>query len=152
MNLPPATWAAEMQALQDQIERLGLELEVCRHDESNVQYWAGQDDGVRGVCLRWEEALSTPIPKAGVMQAPLESLYRRTETLRLERDTAVSDLALARGMNDGYVCLLQAAMAVIEQHWAPHDPESSDLRDALLERFGQSANAAWEAVAARLQR
>ena len=152
MSQPPDTWASEMQALQDQIERLTLELEVCRHDESNVQYWAGQDDGVRGVCLRWTEALSNPIPKAGVMQEPLESLYRQTEKLRQELATTVSDLALARGQNDGYLILLQRVAAAVEQHWAPHDPISSGVRDGLLERIEQSANAAWEAVAARLQR
>ena len=152
MNPPPDTWAAEMQALQNQIEQLALELECARRNEAAATYWQGQDDGVKGAATRWAEALTRPIPKAGSMQEPLESLYRRTETLRLERDTAVSDLALARGQNDGYLYLLHAAMAVIEKHWAPHDPISSNVRDELLERFGKSAGAAWEAVAAGLRR
>lgn len=152
MNPPPDTWASEMQALQDLIEQMGLELDCARRNENNVNYWYGQDDGVRGAAGRWEEALTCPIPKAGSMQEPLESLYRRTEALRQERDTAVSDLALALGRCDGYLYLLHAAMAVIEKHWAPHDPVSSNARDELLERFGASANAAWEAVAAGLRR
>lgn len=152
MNQPPDTWASDMQALQDQVELLELDLECARRNENNVNYWYGQDDGVRGACLRWQEALTNPMPKVGKMQEPLESLYRRTETLRQERDTAVSDLALVLGRNDGYLYLLHAAMAVIEKHWAPHDPISSNARDELLERFGQAANAAWEAVAAGLRR
>jgi hypothetical protein len=152
MSHPPDTWAGEMQALQDQIEQLQLELECAKRNEATVTYWQGQEDGVHGVASRWEEALTCPIPKAGTMQEPLESLYRRTEALRQECDTAASDNALLRGQNDGYLYLLHAAMAAIEKHWAPHDPISSNVRDDLLERFGQSANAAWEAVAAGLRR
>jgi hypothetical protein len=48
----------------------------------SAEYWKGHDDAVRGVAKRWEEALTAPIPKAGVMNEPLESLYRRTEALR----------------------------------------------------------------------
>jgi hypothetical protein len=53
----------------------------------SAEYWKGHDDAVRGVAKRWEEALTDKIPKAGVMNEPLESLYRRTEALR----TAISE-------------------------------------------------------------
>mgnify|MGYP006951127651 CR=1 FL=1 len=149
---PGENWASEMQALQDQIEQLGLELECARRNENNVNYWYGQDDGVRGAALRWHEALTCSIPKAGTMQEPLESLYRRTEVLRQDLACAISDIALLRGQNDGYLHLLHVVMASIDEHWAPHDPVSSNVRDELLERLGRSANAAWEAVVAGLRR
>lgn len=151
MSQPPDTWASEMQALQDQIEVLQLDLECARRNENAATYWYGQDDGVRGACQRWQEALTDPAPKGGTMREPLETLYRQTEKLRQGLATAVSDLALARGQNDGYLILLQRVGAAVEQHWAPHDPISSGVRDGLLESIEQSANAAWEAVAARLQ-
>lgn len=154
MSQPPDTWASEMQALQDQIQVLELDLECARRNEAAATYWYGQDDGVFGACRRWEEALSDPIPKAkgGTMREPLESLYRRTEVLRLDLAAAISDIALLRGQNDGYLYLMHLAMAAIDKHWAPHDPISSGVRDQMLERFGQSANAAWEAAAAGLRR
>lgn len=152
MNQPPDSWASEMQALQDQIERLTLDLEVARHDEANAHYWAGEEYGSLGAAGRWEEALTEPIPKAGVMREPLESLYRRTEVLRQDLACAISDIALLRGQNDGYLHLLHVVMASIDEHWAPHDPVSSNVRDELLERLGRSANAAREAVVAGLRR
>lgn len=50
--------------------------------EDSIEWWHGNDAGVAGAALRWEEALTEPIPKPGVMREPLESLYRRTEALR----------------------------------------------------------------------
>lgn len=144
MSQPPDTWASEMQALQDQIERLTLELEVCRHDESNAQYWAGQDDGRIGVATRWEEALSAPIPKGGMMQEPLESLYRRTEVLRLDLAAAISDIALVRGQRDGLSMLLMAVFDDIALHWKPHNKESR----LVLRRLGDAVLAAREAMEA----
>ena len=149
---PGENWASEMQALQDQIEHLQLELDCTRRNEAAVTYWYGMDDGVTGACQRWDEALTAEIPKAGTMSEPLESLYRRTEVLRHDLAYAIGDIALLRGTNDAYLYLLHGAMAVIEKHWAPHDPVSSNVRDELLERFGAAANAAWEAVAAGLRR
>lgn len=84
MSHPPENWASEMQALQDQIEQLQLELDCTKRNEATVTYWQGMEDGAMGVCQRWQEALTDPIPKAGVMQEPLESLYRQTEALRLD--------------------------------------------------------------------
>lgn len=46
------------------------------------EYWQGHDAAVHGVAMRWEQALTAPIPAPGVMNEPLESLYRRTEALR----------------------------------------------------------------------
>lgn len=59
-------------------------------DDLTIAYMAGlqrgkdlgHDEAVRGVAMRWEEALTEPIPAPGVMNEPLESLYRRTEALR----------------------------------------------------------------------
>ncbi len=59
----------------------------------SAEYWKGHDDAVRGVAMRWEEALTAPIPKAGVMSEPLEFLYRRTEALR----TALEQAETAQG-------------------------------------------------------
>jgi len=52
--------------------------------DDRAAYWEGHDEAVAGVAGRWEEALTCPIPKAGVMQEPLESLYRKTEELRAQ--------------------------------------------------------------------
>lgn len=77
-----------------ELENLKLDIEVIRHDEANANYWAGQDEGAAGVSGRWEEALTKPIPKAGVMREPLECLYRRTEALRSRAER----LAAATGL------------------------------------------------------
>jgi hypothetical protein len=118
-TMPPATWAAEMQVLQDQIQTLELDLECARRNENAATYWYGQDDGVRGTCLRWAEALTDPMPKAGTMREPLETLYRQTEALRRDLDDyaglmvahaqAVAELAFVRGQRDGAVSLLHFA-------------------------------------------
>jgi hypothetical protein len=154
----PQNWAAEMQALQDQIERLTLELEVCKHDETDVKYWAGQDDGVMGAAQRWQEALTNPIPKPGVMQEPLETLYRQTEALRLDLQgfhgqaealaSLKADLALVRGQRDGYASLVAWVMGVIEKHWQPHNEGSRAACEGVLELLGDSNDAAWAALQA----
>lgn len=78
----------------EELHRLRMDIEVIRHDEGNANYWAGQDEATAGVCKRWEEALTNPIPKAGVMQNPLEYLYRRTEALRTRADRLAAATAL----------------------------------------------------------
>lgn len=45
-------------------------------------FWKGHDNATHGVAMRWRQALEAPIPAPGVMNEPLESLYRRTEALR----------------------------------------------------------------------
>jgi len=145
MSPPPATWAAEMQALQDQIEQLTLDLECARRNEAAATYWYGQDDGVRGACLRWEEALTNPIPKDGTMREPLESLYRRTEVLRLDLAAAISDIAFLRGQRDGYASLLASALQTINAYWVPHNEAAETLRTELMRRLLTVVNAAWEA-------
>lgn len=103
MSQAPDNWASEMQALQDQIENLQLELDCAKRNEATVTYWQGMEDGVMGACQRWEEALTHGIPKPGCMQEPLESLYRRTEALRQENAALqgavdyYNQLAAARG-------------------------------------------------------
>lgn len=58
------------------------EMELTAADTLSPAYWRGHDLAVIGVCDRWNEALTDPVPKPGVMHEPLESLYRRTEALR----------------------------------------------------------------------
>lgn len=135
-------------ALMDKVQQLTLELEVCRHDETDVQYWAGQDDGCRGAALRWQQALTEPIPKAGVMGSLLEPLYRQTEALRLDLVTAEGSLHLIRGQRDGYAYLLSGVLAAIEDHWEPHDEASRTGRLNILKRLSGIHDAAWEAIKA----
>lgn len=154
---PAVPWAEEIQVLQDQIERLQMELEVCKHDESNIQYWAGQDDGCLGAAGRWQEALTNPMPKAGVMGEPLETLYRQTEALRrdlegfhgisLELASVTSDLALVRGQRDGYVAILVKVLNTIEKQWQPHNEASRAACEHLLSWLGDTNDAAWAAIA-----
>lgn len=62
----------------------------CAHDDPEADgtdyahpaWWRGQQDGVAGAAMRWREALEKPIPAAGVMHEPLETLRRDTERLR----------------------------------------------------------------------
>jgi hypothetical protein len=71
------TWDEEaITALRTAIEKLETA------EFHSAEYWKGHDDAVCGVAKRWEEALTDKIPKAGVMNEPIESLYRRTEALR----------------------------------------------------------------------
>jgi hypothetical protein len=154
----PNQWAAEMQALQDQVERLTLELEVCKHDESNAQYWAGQDDGCLGAAGRWQEALTNPMPKPGVMQEPLETLYRQTEALRrdlegfhgiaVELANAKTDLALVRGQRDGYASMIVHVFHEIAHHWHPRKKDERAACDQVLDRLGASVEASLEATEA----
>lgn len=58
------------------------EMELTAADILSPAYWRGHDMAVAGVAGRWEEALTDPMPKPGVMHEPLETLYRRTEALR----------------------------------------------------------------------
>ncbi len=80
-------WAKEREELELKADMAGY--------ESNV-YLRGQDDGVAGVVGRWREALNDPYPKPGVMNEPLESLYRHTENLRAELVQLNFALGLAR--------------------------------------------------------
>jgi len=140
------TEADEIQQLRDQIELLELDLECARRNENNVNYWYGQDDGVRGACLRWQEALTNPMPKLGVMQQPLEALYRLTEALRRDLATVQSNLALVTGQRDGYAWLLSGVMDTIEAYWQPHDEASRAAYETLLKRLGNRNDAAWVAM------
>jgi hypothetical protein len=137
-----------MQALQDQIERLTLDLEVARSDEANAHFWAGQDDGCKGAAQRWQEALTDPMPKSGVMGELLEPLYRQTEALRLELLQNESEFALVRGQRDGYAYLLSGVIDVIEQHWHPHNEASRSACEGILNSLGGMHDAAWAAIKA----
>lgn len=65
-------------------------------------YWEGHDEACAGVVNRWQEALTLPIPNAGVLGDPkMEDCYRQTEALRqriadLERDGERLDWLEAR--------------------------------------------------------
>lgn len=135
MSQPPDNWASEMQALQDQIENLQLELDCAKRNEATVTYWQGMEDGMKGAATRWAEALTEPIPKAGTMQEPLESLYRHTEKLRQERDTAVSDIEFVRGQRNGYVYVLTEVIDTVNRHWVPHDDLAQKARGAMMARL-----------------
>jgi len=145
LSQPPDTWASEMQALQDQIEVLQLDLDCARRNEAAATYWYGQDDGVRGACKRWDEALTDPIPKDGTMREPLESLYRRTEVLRLDLAAAIGDIALVRGQRDGLATLLATTLQTINAHWLPHNKAAETLRAELMKRLLKAVDAVGEA-------
>lgn len=145
---PGENWASEMQALQDQIEQLQLELECARRNEAAATYWQGQDDGVRGAAIRWAEALTAEMPKAGVMQEPLESLYRRTEVLRHDLACAIGDIALLRGQRDGYVFVISDVIDAIGRHWEPHNKRSRAAHEALLVMLGEVNKAGWASIKA----
>jgi len=52
-------------------------------DDASPEWWRGHEAGVAGVAMRWEQALTEPIPSPGVMGCEkLEALRRRTEALR----------------------------------------------------------------------
>lgn len=74
---------AENAALKEEAKNQEMQL-MCQYasDVTSQEYWRGHNSAVAGVAKRWEEALTEPIPKAGIMSEPLESLYRRTEALR----------------------------------------------------------------------
>jgi hypothetical protein len=76
-----------LQQAADEVRRLNQHAmeEAVRYD-GDPAYWRGQDEAVAGVAERWEQALTEPYPKAGVMNEPLEGLYRRTEELRRRND------------------------------------------------------------------
>lgn len=139
---PEIPWAAEIQVLQDQIEELQLELDCARRNPEVTTYWSGIEDGTRGTAGRWEEALTHPMPKPGVMPEPLESLYRQTEALRQTLATTQSHLALVSGQRDGYAWLMSGVMDTIEAFWQPHDDASRAACELLLKRLGDSNDAA----------
>lgn len=139
----------EIQQLRDRIELLELDLECARRNENNVNYWYGQDDGVRGACQRWQEALTNPMPKPGIMQEPLEKLYRQTEALRRELASMQSTLALVSGQRDGYAWLLSGVMDTIEAFWQPHNDASRNAYETLLKRLGDRNDAAQVALRAK---
>lgn len=138
----------EVEALQDRIDILELDLECARRNENNVNYWTGQDDGLRGACQRWQEALTEVMPRSGAMQEPLESLYRQTEALRLELLKTESEFHLVRGQRDGYAYLLSGVIDVIEQHWLPHNEASRSACEGILNSLGGMHDAAWAAIKA----
>lgn len=142
------TEPVEIQQLRDQIELLELDLECARRNENNVNYWYGQDDGVRGACLRWQEALTNPVPKPGIMQEPLEKLYRQTEALRQDLDRAQKDLLLVRGQRDGYASMIVHVFHDIAHYWHPRKGVERAACDQVLDRLGACVKATLEATEA----
>lgn len=63
-------------------ERDDLKLQLSVVNTDKAAWWEGHDKAIAGAAMRWKQALETPIPKPGVMNKPLESLYRATESLR----------------------------------------------------------------------
>lgn len=100
-------------------------------DFTSPAFWAGYDYAVAGVALRWQEALTDPIPKPGVMQPLLEDLYRQTEALRLQVPTNpyLAGLRLALEHADTVcsdsisVAQLQHLIALAEQTPNPNTKE-----------------------------
>jgi hypothetical protein len=66
--------------LEQRINELEMSLAVAGTE--TAAYFKGCDETLAGIAGRWKESLEEPIPKPGVMNEPLESLYRRTEQLR----------------------------------------------------------------------
>jgi hypothetical protein len=66
--------------LEQRITELEMSLAVAGTE--TAAYFKGCDETLAGIAGRWKESLEEPIPKPGVMNEPLESLYRRTEQLR----------------------------------------------------------------------
>lgn len=82
---------------------LDLQLQLSVAGTNTAAYFAGQDAAFAGIVERWTQALSDPIPKAGVMNEPLEGLYRRTEELRRKRNLALTFITQCAGMSGGMV-------------------------------------------------
>lgn len=82
---------------------LDLQLQLSVAGTNTAAYFAGQDAAFAGIVERWTQALSDPIPKAGVMNEPLEGLYRRTEELRRKRNLALAFITQCAGMSGGMV-------------------------------------------------
>ena len=91
---------ASMQAEVDELKRRNRELEctLASYDIDDAAYYRGQEDGVRGAAMRWRHALHDPIPASGVMNSPLEALYRETEALRLRVAELKTNYANLRNM------------------------------------------------------
>lgn len=103
------------------IQDLQLQLSVAGTEMG--AYYRGQDAAVAGVSHRWEEALTQPYPKAGVMNQPLEGLYRQTEELRRQRDLLAAFVTNLRDSSAGYMHngnrLQGEAEAILKEIGAP---------------------------------
>jgi hypothetical protein len=85
-RLTQAAEAAKLAASAASRERDEALMQASVAGTETGAYWKGHDEAMHGVATRWQEALERPIPAPGAMNEPLESLYRRTERLRAERD------------------------------------------------------------------
>lgn len=149
------TELTEIEQLREQIAELELELDCARRNQEVVTYWQGIEDGTRGTAGRWQEALTHPMPKHGVMPEPLESLYRQTEALRqgLEGVHGVAeqlanlkaDLVLVRGQRDGYASMIVHVFHDIAHYWHPRNKVERAACDHVLDRLGEVTKAALEA-------
>lgn len=91
--------------VMDRLRLLGVWVDDPEGDDTpyaHPAWWRGEENGVAGAAMRWDQALTRPYPHPGVMNEPLESVYRRTEALRSERDAMRAALRSLR--REHYVC------------------------------------------------
>lgn len=98
---------------------------VACDDLADAQYRAGHDDAVIAFTQVWREALTLPIPRAGVMYDPLEELYRETEELRKQARANEDMKSFLQGVIEGQRCLLKRANKLLA--WACYG--QNDLTD-----------------------
>jgi len=78
--------------LEEKLKNQDMQL-ACERMDSN-RFLAGQEDGVRGAVMRWNQALTEPYPKSGVMSPILEKPYRQTEELRKRIDELEAEVKM----------------------------------------------------------
>lgn len=126
-------------------ERDDLKLQLSVVNTDKAAWWEGHDKAIAGAAMRWKQALETPIPKPGVMNEPLESLYRATEFLRarlteLEREgkdakVALRELVECKDLRDRIDTM------------ATNNPQDWPEYDRLADEYARRKPLAW--VAAR---
>jgi len=86
--------------LEEKLNNQDMQLACERMD--SARFIAGQEDGVRGAVMRWNQALTEPYPKSGVMSPILEKPYRQTEELRRRIDELEAEVKmLTAEVNEG---------------------------------------------------
>lgn len=81
----PYRLAAELDILIERIddENNLLHLDAAIAGTETGQYWKGSDDGYAGTMMRWEQALTMPIPATGTLgDEKMQRLYQKTEGIR----------------------------------------------------------------------
>jgi len=86
------TQQKRIDGLEEKLKNQDMQLACQRMD--SARFIAGQEDGVRGAAMRWNQALTAPYPKAGVMSPILEKPYRQTEGLRKRIDELEAEVKM----------------------------------------------------------